>query len=222
MRLKYFLSISLLVLCSAGTKPHPIKNLFKKHITSAKTVLLEYTGSLSNPFANITIGAQLSLDTSIGFRYDITFQNGDRVLSHNALFYKFSSPYQTIFYNYLTHKSEVIKQKEADPTNNVTVIGKEKIDSFSCTHLNHTGDHKTDDYWMSKSVPGFSQLTQILKHIDPGLMASINETIFNWGGLVRIRMVDTTPNAQTTMALNLIEAQTGLEFKPSDFEVPKK
>mgnify|MGYP003949092755 CR=1 FL=1 len=220
--MKSFLLVVLLALCSAGPKIDPGKKITAKPVTSAKTVLLEYTGSLSSSFAKITIGAQLSLDTSIGFRYDVTFENGDRILGHTALFYKFSSPDQTIFYNYLNHKTEVIKHKATDPGNNVTVVGKEKIDSFSCTHLNHKSGHGSEDYWMSTSVPGFSQLTQIFKQINPGLIASINETIFNWGGLVRIRMIDTTPNGQTIMNLNLIEAQTGLVFRPTDFDVPKK
>lgn len=221
MQLKNFLLISLLAFCSAGSKTHLPKKILPPHTTNAKTVLLEYTGNLTSPVANITIGAQLSIDTSIGFRYDVTFQNGNRVMSHVALFYKFSNPYQTIFYNYLNHKTDVIKQTAEDAGSNVDVVGTDQIDSFPCTHLNHTGDHGSEDYWMSKSVPGFSQLCQMLKHIDPSLMSSISETVFNWGGLVRIRMVDTYSNAQTTMVLNLIEAQTGLRFGRSTFEVPK-
>jgi hypothetical protein len=221
MQTKSFLVIALLALCSAGSKTHLEKRLPANRTANGKTVLLEYTGSLSSIYANFTIGAQLSLDTSIGFRYDITFQKGDKVLSHDAVFYKFSNPHQTIFYNYLNHKKEVNQEKPGDPNTNVTVVGKETIDSFSCTHLRHHSGQGSEDYWMSKSVPGFSQLSQVLNHLDAGLMASLNETIFNWGGLVRIRMVDSAPSSQTTMVLNLIEAETGLEFQPSTFEVPK-
>jgi hypothetical protein len=220
IRLKSFLLIALMALCSAGSKKHPLKDLIA-HTTNAKTVLLEYTGSVTGSIANFAIGAQLSMDTSIGFRYDVTFQNGNSVLSHVAFFYKFSTPHQTIYYNYLNHKTEIIKQKAGDSNNNVSVIGTDQIDSFSCTHLNHTSKHGSEDYWMSTSVPGFQQLCQVLKYIDPNLMSSITETIFKWGGLVRIRMVDTYSNGQTTMVLNLIEAQTDLVFEPTTFDVPK-
>jgi hypothetical protein len=222
MHTKSFLLIVVLALCSAGSKTHPGKRLPANHTATGRTVLLEYTGSLSSIYANFTIGAQLSLDTSIGFRYDITFEKGDKVLSHDAVFYKFSNPHQTIFYNYLNHKKEVNQEKPGDPNNNVTVVGKEIIDSFSCTHLQHQSSQGSEDYWMSKSVPGFSQLSQVLNHLDAGLMASLNETIFNWGGLVRIRMVDTAPGAQTTMVLNLIEAETDVLFQRNTFEVPTK
>ena len=222
MRFNYFLLISMLALCSAGSKMHSTKNFLAKHKTNAKTVLLEYTGSLTGSLANFAIGAQISMDTTIGLRYDVTFQNGNSVLSHVAFFYKFSSPYQLIYYNYLNHKTEVIKQTANDPGNDIDVVGTDQIDSFSCTHLNHTQDHGSEDYWMSTSVPGFSQLCQILKYLDPSLMSSITETIFNWGGLVRLRMVSTDPKAQTTMVLNLIEAQTGVRFSTKEFNVPSK
>jgi len=223
MQLKSFLLIALVGLCSAASKTYPIKGVSTNDATEGKTVLLEYTGHLSDPTHNITIGAKLTMDTSIGFRYDVTFQNANKLMSHMAFFYKFSHPYQTIVYNYLTHKSDIIKQKAGDPNNDVTVAGKENINSFPCTHLQHTSKHETQDYWMSKAVPGFSQLSQILKQIDPSLMASINETIFNWGGLVRIKMVSTSSDGQTTaMILNLIKAQTDVALEASTFEVPGK
>ncbi len=192
-------------------------------VTDAKTAVLEYTGSLTNPSNTISIGAQIFMDTSIGFRYDVTFQNGSSVQSHVAFFYKFSNPHQTIYYNYLSHKKEVIKENVSKQNNNASVIGTEKIESYSCTHLQHIWERGSEDYWMSKAVPGFSQLSQILKHLDPGLMSSITQAIFNWGGLVRLKMVSTTSKGQTTtMDLNLIEAKTGLKFQPSDFNVPSR
>lgn len=220
MHMKSFLLISLLALSSAKSKIHPTKKFLSSHITNAKTVLLEYIGTLTGSFANYTIGVQLTIDTSIGFHYDVNIQKGNAVLSHAALFYKFSNPYQSIHYNYLNRKKEIIKQTSGKPNNNVNVVGKETIDSFACTHLNHTGDYGSEDYWMSTSVPGFQQLFQIFKYINPALMSSMNETIFKWGGLVRIRMVANYPQAQTTMVLKLVEAQTGLVFQPSEFEVP--
>lgn len=143
-------------------------------------------------------------------------------MSHIALFYKFSKPYQSIFYNYLNHNSEVITYKQSEGSAKVNVVGKEKIDSFPCTHLQHTNDHGSEDYWMSTSLPGFAQLAKTLNTINPMLMASVDETIFNWGGLVRLQMVSTTKQGTTTMLLNLIEAATGLNFSAKDFEPPSK
>jgi hypothetical protein len=218
MLTKSFLIAALFFLSSAGTR-----HLTMKHATDENTFLLKYIGKMTGPVANFSIKAQLSMDSSIGFRYDVSFQNGTAVLSHIAVFHKFSSPYQTTFYNYLNHKSEVIKPTASNASNNVEMIGKEKIDSFSCTHLRHAADNRSEDYWMSTAVPGFSQLCQILKHIDPSLMSSINETIFNWGGLVKIRMVSSYPNEQSsTFTLNLIEAKAGLVFQPTYFDVPGK
>ncbi|MFL5808872.1 MAG: hypothetical protein ACJ749_05075 [Flavisolibacter sp.] len=212
--------ISMLSLTAAGSKMKPIVKLIHP-AANAKTVLLEYYGEVNSADVKYNVGAQLMLDTTIGFRYDVSFLQGSKAMSHVALFYKFSSPYQTIFYNYLNHKSEVIKQTASTGSNDISVIGKEKIDSFACTHLRHAVNHDSEDYWMSTAVPGFSQLTQVLQHIDAGLMSSINGTIFNWGGLVKLSMISSSSKGQIEFKLHLIDAKTGLRFETSNFEVPK-
>lgn len=243
MRFSYFLLISLLAVCSSGSKMHSPKKLLTKHPANAKTALLKYTGSIKGSFAgddvtyqdynvNLDIGIELIFDSSIGLRGDFTFVtsiNGKNVMTHNALFYKFSKPYQTIFYSYNNRTTEVTQQAGVDPNpgndENLKWVGTANIDSFSCIILNHkTGKTGEENYWMSTSVPGFKQLCQILKSIDPSLMSPITGTVFNYGGLVRMTMNETTQNGQATAVLNLTEAQTDLKFRlrPSDFEVPTK
>ena len=76
-------------------------------------------------------------------------------------------------------------------------------------------------YWMSTAVPDFYQMAIKLNNIDPGLeLMAINQTIFNWGGLVRVKTSSTGNGQTTTLELNLAEANTHLVFQPSDFEVP--
>jgi hypothetical protein len=224
MRNNCFLFIPFIFLFSMTPGKQISKaELFAKHSLNSKTVLLEYLGSLTGPGANFKIGAQIQMDSSIGFRYDVTFQTGTKVLSHIAIFYKFSSPYQTIYYNYLNHKSQVIKGGGSAKDPDMAVVGIEKIDSFTCTHLYKGNDNEKQHYWMSTAVPGFFQLVNKMYSIDPGLeLMAINQTIFNWGGLVRLNTTSNTNGKITSFTLNLVEAQTGLIFPPSDFNVPTK
>jgi hypothetical protein len=175
--------------------------------------LLEYIGTVSNGYS---LGIQVAIDTTIGVRYEFTMQNGTAVLDHIAIFYKFSNPYQSVLYNFVTHKSHVIKYggpSDSDP--NVEVVGKENIDSFPCTHLQHGGgSDEISDYWMSPTVPGFSKLVNALKAINAEL--TFSGTIFNWGGLVRWTITSKTIN----MELHLIEANTDVQLQPKTFEVP--
>lgn len=227
MRNNYFLLIPLIILCSMTPGRHISKfnknKLLTKNVSLSKIVYLSYIGSITSNSTNCNVGAQVYLDSSIGFRYDITFEIGKNVLSHVAFFYKFSNPYQMVEYNYRTHKSYVIKEGSPDKDPNVTVVGSDKIDSFSCTHLYKGNDQESQNYWMSTAVPGFYQMAIKLNNIDPGLeMMAINQTIFNWGGLVRVKMSSNTHGQITTFELNLREANTSLRIAPSTFEVPKK
>jgi hypothetical protein len=76
---------------------------------------------------------------------------------------------------------------------------------------------------MSTSVPGFAQVAGALKSIDPNLqMMVIVQSIFKWGGLVRLKWVGaTTQGETTTFTLNLIQAQSGIPFRLGEFDVPK-
>ena len=176
---------------------------------------LEYIGTVSNGYS---LGVQVAIDTTIGVRYEFTMQNGVTVLDHVAIFYKFSDPHRSVLYNFLNHKSHVIQYggiSDSDP--NVEVVGKENIDSFPCTHLQHGGGtDEISDYWMSPTLPGFSKLVSALKAINEAL--AFSGTIFNWGGLVKWTITSKTIN----MELHLIEANTDVELPASIFNVPSK
>jgi hypothetical protein len=178
---------------------------------------------------SISLGIHFEMDSSIGFRYEVTMERGNSVFSHTAIFYKFSSPKQTIIYNFLTHHSSVNtgnNSSSGDPK--LTVVGTESIDSFTCTHLQHTGgdnDNKSvSDYWMSPQIPGFSTLANAVNAISPGLFSmGINGTIFNWGGLVKLNMIENSSSGPSAaMSLHLQEANRDLSFPASDFDVPAK
>jgi len=217
---KIFLFLSLLVLRAVHSNPAIVQHAIKP-VENEGRFLLEYTGSI-NGYINIDLGVQVAMDTSIGFRYDVTFQRGGAVMSHVAFFYKFSSPYQVIEYNYLSHQTQLIKSSNSAKDEDLSVIGQEQIDSFSCTHLQKSNDNEQQDYWMSKAVPGFTQLYKILKGIDANLaMMVISQTVFKWGGIVKPRVVSKEKNGKaTTLNVKLIEAETGLVFTDKDFEVP--
>jgi len=187
---------------------------------SGKQALLEYTGSVSGSMVAYNIGIQVAIDTTIGVRYEVTFEKGTAVMSHVAIFYKFSSPYQSVLYNFLTHKSIVNKDggsPDSDP--NVEVVGTETVDTFTCTHLQHAGTDETSDYWMSPNVPGFSKLVNTLKAINANLPAlAFSGTIFNWGGLVKWTETGKTVN----MELHLREANTDVRLQAKIFDVPSK
>jgi hypothetical protein len=197
-----------------NTNPNtpPKKTNQVSSVWAGNQALLEYIGTVSNGYS---LGIQVAIDTTIGVRYELTMQNGTAVLSHIAIFYKFSNPYQSVLYNFLTHKSNAIKyggSSDSDP--NVEVVGKENIDSFPCTHLQHGGGtDEISDYWMSATVPGFSKLVNALKAINAAL--TFSGTIFNWGGLVKWTITSKTVN----MELHLIEASTDVTLQPKTFEV---
>jgi len=210
---------------SINANPSPKINNKVSENWAGSQALLSYIGSTSGAYS-LSIGAQFAIDTTIGLRYDFTLQNGTAVITHTAIFYKFSNPNQSVLYNYLNHKATIIKYggpNDSDP--NVNVVGAETIDSFSCTHLQHgAGTREVSDYWMSPNVPGFSKLVNALKNISPGLPSlAFSGTIFNWGGLVRWTILDDDPKLGTMkMELHLREANTDVTLEPTTFDVPSK
>lgn len=219
---KSFFLLLPLVIGSMSLRPsETLRNRILHNVKdSGKQALLEYTGSVSGMVA-CNIGIQVAIDTTIGVRYEVTFEKGTGVMSHVAIFYKFSNPYQSILYNFVTHKSHVIKYggvSDSDP--NVEVVGKETVDSFPCTHLQHGGGtDEISNYWMSPTVPGFSKLVNALKAIDANMPAlAFSGTIFNWGGLVKWTITSKTGN----MELHLIEANTDVTLPSKTFDVPSK
>jgi len=75
---------------------------------------------------------------------------------------------------------------------------------------------------MSTSVPGFKQVSNVLNRIDASLkIMVINQSIFNWGGLVKLKMKAVEKGGQsTTFTLNLVSAQAGIPVNLAEFEVP--
>src|SRR6476659_8285469 len=123
-------------------------------------VELQYSGCVnSNEWQGFIVIA-FYIDTTIGVRYEVVMGSN----SHVAIFYKFSVPYQTVLYNFNTHKSSVIKASgSADSDPNVDVIGTETVNTYSCTHLQHgAGTDEMSDYWMSPKLPGFAKLVNTL------------------------------------------------------------
>ncbi len=184
----------------------------------------DYTGVLLIYFGNIgpkKMSIQFEMVPKVGIRYAVggTMPNHDDM----AIIYKFSQPGQAIYYNYSSHKSEILTSQGSDNdiTNpEMTVVGTETLHTFSCTHIRDS--HKPgDEYWMSPDVPGFVMLVKTLNAIDPSLVTmEINETIFNWGGLVKSRW--TTDDGQLVGGLDLSLANANAQIPASDFEIPKK
>ena len=192
---------------------------------AASQALLVYIGNVSG-YLSLSIGIHVEIDSSIGIRYEVVMERGPAVITHTVLFYKFANPNQTIVHNYLTGKQS-IEYRSGLPDKNpgLAVIGQETIDSFSCIHVEHGGGtDNVADYWMSKNIPGFSELASVVKQINPALnMSFLSSAIFNWGGLVRMRVVHTDPRTgQSSMDLRLQEANEDVSFPASDFDPPAK
>jgi len=222
---KNSLMLFAIVVCLAGVKPPLIlhNGVISDNTRLAARVVLDYTGKVTGQY-NMGIGIEVTIDTLVGVRYEVTMTGV--INSHIALFYKFSNPHQTIFYNFITHKSYVNKDGgAADSDPNVDVVGKETVGSYACTHLQHgAGTSEISDYWMSSQIPGFSELMNALKNISadlPGM--AFNGTIFQWGGLVKMKIIDSDPkNGQMTMNLHLDNARINIPLSLNTFDVPSK
>jgi hypothetical protein len=211
-----------IILLSAALKPlkvpdnGPAEN--KKRL--AARVVLDYNGNVTGA-GGMGIGIEVTIDTLVGVRYEVRLTGG--ISSHSALFYNFSNPNQTIFYDFTTHKSHVNKGGSGDSDPNVDVIGKEAVGAYACTHLQHgAGTNEITDYWMSPQIPGFSELIHSLKTINAGLPAmAFNGTIFQWGGLVKMKIIDTDPKLGTVnMDLHLQNARINIPLPLNTFDVP--
>jgi hypothetical protein len=197
-----------------------------KKVANSKQVLLVYTGSIAG-LSNVDIGIRIEMDTSIGIRYEATLENGATVISHVAIFYKFSKPTETITYNYRNHSrtiSECCGSPARDPQ--VLVIGMETVDSFSCTHLRHTvkSNYFTEvaDYWVSTKLPGFQQLANVLNTLKSTIpMMTINGTVFERGGLVKMTTTYSDEKHGTRQStLRLTAANADIQLPAKDFDVP--
>jgi hypothetical protein len=225
---KNFLLLSTVVFCSSvpGNNETGSKKIMPDPIAHGAQVLLVYTGSLAGA-KNFNVGIHIIMDTSIGFRYDVAFENGAAVMSHVAIFYKFSNPTQTVTYNYRTHTSTVnncCKSSDRDPQ--LSIVGQETVDSFSCTHLQHTSTStnftEVADYWVSTKLPGFQQLASVLNSLKSTVpIMPIDKTVFKWGGLVKMMTTYSDQKHGTQQStLQLREANTDIQLRASDFDVP--
>jgi hypothetical protein len=223
--LKNFLILLPIVLGSASQRPPETfgNRIVHSNKGNGSQAQLEYIGSMTGKFS-YGIGIQVSIDTTIGIRYELTIERQTAVIGHVAIFYKFSSPFQTITYNFIRHESTVNKNDGSpgsDP--NVEVIGTETVNSYPCTHLQH-GTNAVTDYWMSPKVPGVSMLLNTLKTMNPNLPALVfSGAIYKWGGLVRMTSSFVDPKGKTmSMELHLRDANTDIILPSKTFDVPSK
>ncbi len=211
------------LVASKGISKGTTKNT-KFGVKEGNGVLLVYTGTMSGDM-NLDIGIHVEIDTLIGLRCDIVFGSGSNVMSHIGVFYKFSSPYQTIYFNFLTHSSTVNNGEGSNNTQRVAVVDSGVVNSFQCAHLKDLmkSDNEMNDYWMSKDVPGFSKLINTLGSISsdlPGM--AINGDIFQWGGLVEWTYHYQKSGKKINVKIDLTEHNSTMNFPASDFDVPSK
>lgn len=218
---------------------HPGMTFYKMaySATSAKAkgkgILLVYTGNLSENIMNMIISIRFELDASVGVRYEVFFKREKVVLSHIAYFYKFSKPYQSVYYNFLTHKS-IVNADNAPDNGSIAksimeTVGKEVVNNYLCTHLRLQIKNKdkteSEEYWMSPEVPGYLKLINILKSINASLPGmEIDGTIFTWGGPVKIKWTFTDKKNGGDMKANLRlkQVDSTMVFPASEFDVPSQ
>ncbi|MBS1919851.1 MAG: hypothetical protein JST17_06340 [Bacteroidetes bacterium] len=204
------------------------------HKYKGKGVLLVYTGTSQSPVGVFAIGISMETDPAIGIRFEITVKRGINVMSHAAIFHKFSNPKQSIIYNFQSHTASV--NYNTNPEFNTKLIGglvaaadKEMIGKYSCTHLQKS-DNKgdiiitKDDYWMANNLPGFQSIISALNKVNGESFFLINNSVFGWGGLVRWDHYEKNKkhNIESNAEINLIEANTDMDFPSTDFDPPKK
>jgi hypothetical protein len=219
---KKILLVLPLALCIQASRIHNVPENDPSHKLGGNSVRLLYTGT-TNQAGGLSMGISVEMKPAVGFRYEVVFEKGTAVLSHNTLFYKFSTPTQSIWYNYLTHKATVKTAAGSSPgMPNISVIGTAVIDSFNCTHLQqgNPSSGSTDDYWMCSKVPGFADIVAALQSAAPDMMSDLlNTSIFQWGGLVKLEF---SSKDGTDAILRLTQATTDIVLPDKDFNVPQK
>jgi len=225
--LKKFLPVLAIFFTSLSPRPSEIskRSILNDNNPFGSQAILSYVGSMNaTGIPEQPIGIIVYIDSTIGVRYEVSINRAGPD-SHIAAFYKFSKPYQTVFYNFNTHKSFVSKDNgSSDSGPNLDIIGKETVNGYLCTHLQHRGGtNEVHDYWMSTKLPGFSKLVNALKNINPDLPGmAFNGTIFNWGGLVKWTANSVEEKGTVRLELNLREANTNVTLPAKTFDVPSK
>lgn len=220
-----------LVIIFSSLSISPVTNTIHtfKH-DHANGTLLVYAGSVSNNANQLQLGVRAEIDTTIGLRYEVVLESGSNVISHNAIFYKFSAPGTFIHYNYLTHATLTNSGNSgiANHDQDLGVIGKDVLcDSISCTHLQKKkGDatsayQRVEDYWMSSSIPGYENLLSSMDKSTAMLGGGILTIGSRWGGLVKMVSTSTSKNHTVSANLMLKELNRNMKFPARDFDVPK-
>jgi len=186
-------------------------------VDGGSAIYLQYEGNITGQ-QNIMLGLRFEIDSTIGLRYDCEMKlpNG---FSHMVIYYRFDNPNKCILYNYVSRQKTVLSGGgAADNSADVSVVGKELVNGYNCTHLRQvSGKKEVFNYWMSTDLPGYRTLLNILPAIKADYaMHDINTSIFKWGGLVKVRGGD--PDAQ--LNLDITQALLDTTFLPSDFQVP--
>ena len=219
----------LLFLFSVSFYSYAQKSKVKKGPTKeletamGKGVLLSYAGFIDGgESGKLEISYRLVMDSRVGFRCDMVLTQGDGKISDVAIFYKFSSPHTFIFYNLFTHKYYEKAITTGDDLEGLTAVGKEMVDTFSCTHLQYKDKSSEANYWMSTDVPGYSSIWKILKAIGiPLFNSTISGAIFQWGGLVKLHRSNTSSDGTVTATISLIHADPNFYFPLKDLDPPR-
>lgn len=234
--IKTFARLAILFFLLSSLKPGLPNHVASKsdhcHKAKGNGVLLVYIGNLESPQAPFDqMGVRIEMEPSIGLRYEWTFERADNVVSHGALFYKFSKPNQTIIYNFLTHDVEINSggNDKGAGSSKVEVVGSEAVGKYACTHLQdiekNTNSVSRTDYWMAGNIPGFKEIISALNKANAGMNISmLDASVFNWGGLAKWKYYgeDKKSGMEISADLNLAEANPNMDFPTKDFEVPGK
>ena len=215
---KQFLWLTLVFLLGMRTEKDGRQIEMSQDRNDASAIFLKYEGIITGQ-QNIMLDLRFQIDSTLGLRYDCEMKLPSG-FSHMVLYYQFNNPNQCILYNYVSRKKTVLSGGGvADNSADVSVVGKELVNGYDCTHLRQVSNKKeVFNYWMSTGLPGYKSLMNVLPAIKADYaMQDINTSVFKWGGLVKLRGGD--PGAQ--MNLDIVEAIADTSFLPSDFQVPQ-
>jgi hypothetical protein len=196
-------------------------NTEKKSGESA--IFLKYEGSITGQ-GTISIDQRIEIDANLGLRFDSELHpSGSKSFSHIVIFYQFANPDQCILYNMITKSKQVLKRSNMnDNSPDVTVVKKEVMYGYDCTHLRQvSGGKDVFNYWMSPNVPGYKMLMNVINAIKADeAFQDISSSIFKWGGIVKLN--GHAGNSDVQLNLELTEAVRDTSYLATDFMVPSK
>ena len=215
------LIMSSVTLLSMGTiKPSEKNRRVGNKTSNYATARLQYWGVIKG-YAGINVGIFVEMDTSIGLRYEVTCSGA--IVSHIGFYYKFSNPHKVIMYDFIKHRSEEVGDGSKPQDPEVTAMGNVTVNGYNCTHLHGQNDKgtATQDYYMCDTVPGFKPFTQAFKNINANVeFMVIDQSIFHYGGLVKLIMIENDKEGTTRLDLNLASAQAGIPIRLGSFDPP--